>query len=153
MRRVCIVGVAALLSAVSLPAVSSASSLLDLIQIIQNGQQITRSMSLRPPQSNSLWLVVSSRPTEGEAIALAQSYAPTLGPTLVAHSRSGVFAVVAGTLYQNKAKANLIALKELHIIPQDSFLSRGDGLDGMVWMSYQRGASVVGQFEIPARSR
>lgn len=53
----------------------------------------------------------------------------------------GFFAVVAGTLYQDKAKANLTALKELHIIPQDSFLSRGEGLDGLVWMSYQKGAS------------
>lgn len=120
---------------------SSASSLSEFIQIIQNGQQMTRPMGFRPPQSNALWLVVSSRPTEEEAIALAQSYAPTLGPTLVAHSRNGVFAVVAGTLYQDKAKANLAALKGLHIIPQDSFLSRGDGLDGLVWMSYQRGAS------------
>lgn len=141
MRRVCSVGVAALLAAISLPATSSASALSEFIQIIQNGQQTTRSMALRPPQSNALWLVVSSRPSEGEAIALAQSYAPTLGPTLVVHSRNGVFAVVAGTLYQDKAKANLIALKELHIIPQDSFLSRGEGLDGLVWMSYQRGAS------------
>ncbi|MGX5799634.1 peptidoglycan-binding domain-containing protein [Bradyrhizobium sp. Arg314] len=141
MRRVCSVGVAALLAAVSLPAMSSASSLSDFIQIIQNGQQITRSMAFRPPHSNALWLVVSSRPTEGEAIALAQSYAPTLGPTLVVHSRNAVFAVVAGTLYQDKAKSNLAALKELHIIPQDSFLSRGDGFDGLVWMSYQRGAS------------
>lgn len=98
-------------------------------------------MGFRPPQSKAFWLVVSSRPTEGEAIALAQSYAPTLGPTLVVHSRNGVFAVVAGTLYQDKAKANLNALKELRIIPQDSFLSRGEGLDGLVWMSYQRGAS------------
>ncbi|RUX48822.1 hypothetical protein EOA33_14435 [Mesorhizobium sp. M4A.F.Ca.ET.050.02.1.1] len=141
MRRVCSVGVAALLVAASLPARSSASSLSDFIQIIQNGQQVVRPMGFRPPQSNALWLVVSSRPGEEEAIALAQSYAPTLGPTLVAHSRNGVFAVVAGTLYQDKAKANLAALKELHIIPQDSFLSRGDGLDGLVWMSYQRGAS------------
>lgn len=141
MRRVWSMRVAALLAAASLPTASSAASLLDFIQIIQNGQQITRSMSLRPPQSNALWLVVSSRPSEEQAIALAQSYEPTLGPTLVAHSRNGVFAVVAGTLFENKAKANLIALKELHIIPQDAFLSRGDGLDGMVWMSYQRGAS------------
>lgn len=141
MRRVCSVGVAALLAAVCLPAVGSASSLFDLIQIIQNGQQMTRPMAFRPPQSNAFWLVVSSRPTEGEAIALAQSYAPTLGPTLVVHSRNGVFAVVAGTLYQDKAKSNLTTLKELYIIPQDSFLSRGDGLDGLVWMSYQRGAS------------
>ncbi|RXT36115.1 hypothetical protein B5V01_30405 [Mesorhizobium erdmanii] len=120
---------------------SSASSLSEFMQIIQSGQQITRSTAFRPPQSNSLWLVVSSRPTEEEAIALAQSYAPTLGPTLVIHSRNGVFAVVAGTLFQDKAKANLTALKELRIIPQDSFLSRGDGLDGLVWMSYQQGAS------------
>lgn len=141
MRRVCSVGVAALLAAASLPAISSASSLFDFIQIIQNGQQMTRPMGFRPPQSNAFWLVVSSRPSEGEAIALAQSYEPTLGPTLVVHSRNGVFAVVAGTLYRDKAKANLTALKELHIIPQDSFLSRGEGLDGLVWMSYQRGAS------------
>ncbi|TPJ22578.1 peptidoglycan-binding domain-containing protein [Mesorhizobium sp. B2-8-3] len=141
MRRVCSVGVAALLAAASLPAISSASSLSDFIQIIQNGQQMTRPVGFSPPQSNAFWLVVSSRPNEGEAIALAQSYAPTLGPTLVLHSRNGVFAVVAGTLYQDKAKANLIALKELHIIPQDSFLSRGEGLDGLVWMSYQQGAS------------
>ncbi|MFD2051874.1 peptidoglycan-binding protein [Mesorhizobium calcicola] len=141
MRRVCSVGVAALLAALSLPAMGSASSLSEFIQIIQNGQQMARPMAFRPPQSNAFWLVVSSRPTEGEAIALAQSYAPTLGPTLVVHSRNGVFAVVAGTLYQDKAKANLTSLKELHIIPQDSFLSRGDGLDGLVWMSYQRGAS------------
>ncbi|MBZ9759260.1 peptidoglycan-binding protein [Mesorhizobium sp. ESP6-5] len=141
MRRVCSVGVAALLAAASLPAISSASSLFDFIQIIQNGQQMTRPMGFRPPQSNAFWLVVSSRPSEGEAIALAQSYAPTLGPTLVVHSRNAVFAVVAGTLYQDKAKSNLATLKELHIIPRDSYLSRGDGLDGLVWMSYQRGGS------------
>ncbi|ESY55559.1 MULTISPECIES: peptidoglycan-binding protein [unclassified Mesorhizobium] len=141
MRRVWSVGVAAWLAAASLPAISSASSLSDFFQIIQNGQQMTRPMGFKPPQSNAFWLVVSSRPSEGEAIALAQSYAPTLGPTLVLHSRNGVFAVVAGTLYQDKAKANLAALKELRIIPHDSFLSRGDGLDGLVWMSYERGAS------------
>ncbi|MBZ9757014.1 hypothetical protein LB524_17135 [Mesorhizobium sp. ESP6-5] len=141
MRRVCSVGVAALLAAVALPAMSWASSLSEFVQIIQNGQQMSRPMAFRPPQSNAFWLVVSSRPSEGEAISLAQSYAPTLGPTLVVHSRNGVFAVVAGTLYQDKAKSNLAALKELRIIPQDSFLSRGDGLDGLVWMSYQRGAS------------
>ncbi|UCI31779.1 peptidoglycan-binding domain-containing protein [Mesorhizobium sp. B4-1-4] len=141
MHRMCSVGVAALLAAVCLPAVSPASSLSEFIQIIQNGQQMARSTALTPPQPNALWLVVSSRPTEGEAIALAQSYAPTLGPTLVAHSRNGVFAVVAGTLFRDKAKANLAALKALHIIPQDSFLSRGEGLDGLVWMSYDRGAS------------
>ncbi|RUX08103.1 peptidoglycan-binding protein, partial [Mesorhizobium sp. M8A.F.Ca.ET.059.01.1.1] len=141
MRRVCSVGVAAFMAAVSLPAMGSASSLSEFMEIIQNGQQLTGPMSFRPPQSNAFWLIVSSRPTEEEAIALAQSYAPTLGPTLVIHSRNSVFAVVAGTLYQDKAKANLTALKELHIIPQDSFLSRGEGLDGLVWMSYQRGAS------------
>lgn len=141
MRGVCSVGVAAFLAAISLPATGSASSLSEFIEIIQNGQHMARPTGFRPPQANAFWLVVSSRPTEGEAIALAQSYAATLGPTLVIHSRNGVFAVVAGTLYQDKAKANLAALKELRIIPQDSFLSRGDGLDGLVWMSYQRGAS------------
>ncbi|WP_210238377.1 hypothetical protein, partial [Mesorhizobium sp. M1C.F.Ca.ET.188.01.1.1] len=78
-------GVAALLAAVVLPAMSSASSLSEFIQIIQNGQQMSRPMAFRPPQSNAFWLVVSSRPSEGEAISLAQSYAPTLGPTLVVH--------------------------------------------------------------------
>jgi hypothetical protein len=83
--------------------------------------------------------VVSSRPTEEETVALAQSYAPTLGPTIVAQSRNGLFAVIAGTLNIDKAKPNLKTLKSLHIIPQDSFLSRGDSLDRVVWMSFQRG--------------
>ncbi|ESY86403.1 hypothetical protein X739_11870 [Mesorhizobium sp. LNHC220B00] len=141
MRRVFRVSVAALLVAASFPLESSASSLFDFVQLMQSGQQLDRSTALRPPQSNALWLIVSSRPSEEQAVALAESYEPTLGPTLVAHSRRGAFAVVAGTLFEDKAKSNLTTLKELHIIPQDSFLSRGDSLDGMVWLSYQRGAS------------
>ncbi|MER9602785.1 hypothetical protein [Mesorhizobium sp. M0243] len=95
--------------------------------------------SLRTPQSDVLWLVVSSRPTEDEAIALAQSYAPTLGATLVVEGRNGFFAVIAGTLNVDKAKPNLKTLKELHIIPQDAFLSRGESLDRVAWLSFQRG--------------
>ncbi|MES0058375.1 hypothetical protein [Mesorhizobium sp. M0041] len=95
--------------------------------------------SLRTPQSDVLWLVVSSRPAEDEAIALAQSYAPTLGDTLVVEGRNGFFAVIAGTLNVDKAKPNLKTLKELHIIPQDAFLSRGESLDRVAWLSFQRG--------------
>lgn len=98
--------------------------------------------SLRTPQSDVLWLIVSSRPTEEEAIALAQSYAPTLGPTLVAQSRNGVFAIIAGTLNNDRARPNLRTLKELHIVPQDAFLSRGESLDRVAWHSFQRGDSL-----------
>lgn len=98
--------------------------------------------SLRTPRPDVLWLVVSSRGTEGEAIALAQSYAPTLGPTLVVEGRNGYFAVIAGTLNIDKAKPNLKTLKELHIIPQDAFLSRGESLDRVAWLSFQRGESL-----------
>ncbi|RUW94413.1 hypothetical protein EOA19_03465, partial [Mesorhizobium sp. M7A.F.Ca.US.010.02.1.1] len=99
-------------------------------------------VSLRTPRPDVLWLVVSSRGTEGEAIALAQSYAPTLGPTLVVEGRNGYFAVIAGTLNIDKAKPNLKTLKELHIIPQDAFLSRGESLDRVAWLSFQRGESL-----------
>ncbi|ESX09973.1 hypothetical protein X768_16655 [Mesorhizobium sp. LSJC265A00] len=53
--------------------------------------------------------------------------------------RNGFFAVIAGTLNVDKAKPNLKTLKELHIIPQDAFLSRGESLDRVAWLSFQRG--------------
>ncbi|MER9836137.1 hypothetical protein NKJ28_14300 [Mesorhizobium sp. M0145] len=73
---------------------------------------------------------------------MAQSYAPTLGPTLVAQSRNGVFAIIAGTLNNDRARPNLRTLKELHIVPQDAFLSRGESLDRVAWHSFQRGDSL-----------
>jgi hypothetical protein len=97
--------------------------------------------SLHTPQTDVLWLIVSSRRAEDEAIALAQSYAATLGPTLVVQSRNGHFAIIAGTLNIDKAKSNLKTLKALHIIPQDAFLSRGESLDRVAWLSFQRGES------------
>lgn len=99
-------------------------------------------VALRPPHSDAVWLVVASRSTEYEAIDLAQSYAPTLGPTIVAQGRNGVFAVIAGTLNADKAKPNLKTLKELLIIPQDSFLSRGDNFERVSWASFERGDSL-----------
>lgn len=60
---------------------------------------------------------------------------------MVAHSRNGFFAIIAGTLNIDKAKSNLKTLKALHVIPQDAFLSRGASLDRVVWLSFQRGES------------
>ncbi|MER9313518.1 hypothetical protein NKI51_30390 [Mesorhizobium australicum] len=135
--------VLALLSAACLEATASPYNTFPLWTVTDyHARSGVLPVSLRTPRSDLLWLVVSSRPTEGEAIALAQAYAPTLGPTVVAQSRNGLFAIIAGTLNIDKAKPNLKTLKGLHIIPQDSFLSRGDSLDRIVWMSFQRGDSL-----------
>ena len=81
------------------------------------------------------WLVVASRTNSSEAINLAQSYAQTLGPILVAQSRNGSYAVVAGLLLEQKAKENLEALKAIRLVPDDSFLSAGQNLVRSVWAS------------------
>ncbi|MFC3219954.1 peptidoglycan-binding protein [Tianweitania populi] len=87
-------------------------------------------------------MIISSRPTASEAIGLAMSYGRTLGPLLVVESRNGVFAILAGTLKADKAKANLEALIGLRLIPDDAFLSKGDSLQNVVWHSYEPNSSL-----------
>lgn len=107
-------------------------------QIDYQNSNIVR-VTLAPPQANTFWLVVASRPTQEEAVDLARSYSATIGPIFVVQSQNGLYAIVAGTLNFDKAKPNLATLKDLHIIPQDSFLSRGESLDRIVWLGFDRG--------------
>ena len=100
-----------------------------------------QNVALRVPQTSMIWLVVSSRPTYEEASIVAQSFTPTLGPTLIARSSNGAYAVLAGTLFKDKAKPNLRTLKELRLIPQDAFLSNGDSFDQLVSHSYGNNTS------------
>lgn len=81
------------------------------------------------------WLVISSRADEQEAISVAESFAATLGPAIVAQSNNGSFAVIVGFLSQAKAKQNLSALKSIHLVPPDSFLSLGQKFPRVVWAS------------------
>ena len=83
-----------------------------------------------------LWLVVSSRPSYGEAAAIAQEFSGTLGPTAIIQSNNGLYAVVAGTLYRDKSKQNLSTLKALRLIPDDAFLSAGTNFNRVVSHSY-----------------
>ncbi|WP_448954850.1 hypothetical protein [Labrys neptuniae] len=139
MRRVPI-GLIVSISAISLGvSTNSAQSMPSTLkQTYRKDSDIIR-VNLVPPQANTFWLVVASRPTQEEAVDLARTYAATIGPIFVVQSQNGLFAIVAGTLNFDKAKPNLITLKDLHIIPQDSFLSRGDNLDRIVWLGFDRG--------------
>lgn len=102
------------------------------IASVTNVKQIV----LRPAQKKTQWLVVSSRPTYAEANSVAQSFAPTLGPTVVVRTRNGSFAILAGTLNEDKAKPNVKTLKDLRLIPQDSFLSDGTNIEELLSHSY-----------------
>ena len=57
-------------------------------------------------------------------------------------SQNGLYAIIAGTLNFDKAKSNLTTLRDLHIIPQISFLSRGDNFDRIVWLGFDRGTQL-----------
>jgi beta-phosphoglucomutase-like phosphatase (HAD superfamily) len=102
---------------------------------------LAENVALQVPLTNAIWLVVSSRPTYEQASIVAQSFAATLGPTLIVHSRNGSFAVLAGTLFKDKAKPNLRTLKELRLIPDDAFLSNGEGFDQLISHTYGAGSS------------
>jgi peptidoglycan hydrolase-like protein with peptidoglycan-binding domain len=105
------------------------------------GSPLAYNVTLQVPLANAIWLVVSSRPTYEQASIVAQSFAATLGPTLIARSRNGSFAVMAGTLFKDKAKPNLRTLKELRLIPNDAFLSNGEGFNELISHSYTAGSS------------
>ncbi|MBB3950905.1 peptidoglycan-binding domain-containing protein [Aureimonas jatrophae] len=96
----------------------------------------------RVPISDKRWLVIASREGPEEAVALAESYGPTLGPTLVMLSRNGRYAVLAGTLARDRAKINLETLKAIRLIPQDSFLSDGRNLERVVWHAFPENSSL-----------
>ncbi len=96
----------------------------------------------RAPVSDKRWLVIASREGPEEAVALAESFGPTLGPTLVMLSRNGRYAVLAGTLAKDRAKINLETLKAIRLIPQDSFLSDGRNLERVVWHSFPENSSL-----------
>ncbi|MCM2435851.1 hypothetical protein [Agrobacterium rosae] len=105
------------------------------------GITMVQQAGLSTPNANMIWLVVSSRPTLDQASAVAQSFAPTLGPALITQSRNGSFAVVTGTLFKDKAKPNLQTLRDLRLVPQDAFLSTGEGFGSILFHSYTAGTS------------
>ncbi|WP_416357388.1 hypothetical protein ACLNGM_04595 [Aureimonas phyllosphaerae] len=136
--------VAALLSSASVArAEGSADFVFGIIKEMAKSQE--RGRRAAPPAARravTTWLVIASREDPQEAVALAESYAPMIGPTAVIQSRNGRYAVVAGTLNRDKAKPNLEARKAMHIIPQDSFLSDGQNLDRVVWNSFDGDGSL-----------
>lgn len=73
---------------------------------------------------------------------IAQSFAQTLGPTIVTQSQNGRYAVVAGFLDATKAKENTEALKAIRLIPTDSFLTTGQSFQSIIWESSSGGSSV-----------
>ncbi|MEJ8308277.1 hypothetical protein [Agrobacterium larrymoorei] len=102
---------------------------------------LVQRVALPTPNATMIWLVVSSRPTFDQATAVAQSFASTLGPTLITQTRNGSFAIVTGTLFKEKAKPNLQTLKDLKLIPQDAFLSTGEGFGPILFHNYSAGTS------------
>lgn len=135
--------VAALLSSAS---VAEAESSRDFVfgVIKEMAASTERARRNSPPASRRTetpWLVIASRQDPQEAVALAESYGPTIGATAVIQSRNGRYAIVAGTLNRDKAKPNVEALKALHLIPEDSFLSDGQNLERVVWNSFGDGDS------------
>jgi len=140
MRRVSVALFLSVLAAGSYPATTIAQpSQVTLKRGYDADRNIIR-VNLVPPQPNTFWLVVASRPTQEEAVDLARSYSTTIGPIFVVQSQNNLYAIVAGTLNFDKAKSNLMTLKDLHIIPQDSFLSRGESFDRILWLGFDRGS-------------
>jgi hypothetical protein len=102
------------------------------VQPPNQGAGVFSITQVRAVKSELRWLVISSRPTLPEAIAVAQSFSGTLGSLIIAQSTNGRYAIIAGSLDTSKAKANLEALKSIKLIPADSFLSLGDSFT-YVW--------------------
>lgn len=108
---------------------------------VTEGLTSVQAAALPTPNPTMIWLVVSSRPTFDQAAAVAQTFAATLGPALITRSRNGSFAIVTGTLFKDKAKPNLQTLKDLRLVPQDAFLSAGEGFGSILFHSYTAGTS------------
>ena len=82
MRRVSIALLVSVVAAGMIPATSGAqTSLLSGKHIYQPDSNVVR-INLVPPQPNTFWLIVASRPTQEEAVDLARSYSATIGPNL-----------------------------------------------------------------------
>jgi hypothetical protein len=130
-----------LCSLVSQPA--STQTLGDVIDAFAREVQRTdRRKAQRVNEQQIRWLVISSRPEASEAVRIAQSFSMLLGPTMVAQSQNGSFAVVAGFLDTAKAKENAEALKSIRLIPQDAFLTAAERFRGVVWESGHGGGTV-----------
>jgi peptidoglycan hydrolase-like protein with peptidoglycan-binding domain len=134
-------GCCALMSLLVVGEAADAASYFRSMEDTRTKHSFAQTVALQVPQANMIWLVVSSRPTYAEARSVAQSFASTLGPTLITKSRNGAYAILAGTLYKDKAKPNIRTLKELRLIPQDAFLSNGEGFDQIISHDYGSGAS------------
>ena len=139
----CLVSLAAILAAHS----AIATPYLPLGDLPAPSHSFVHDVSVQAALPNSIWLVVSSRPSYEQASVVAQSFAATLGPTVIVHARNGSYAVLAGTLFKDKAKPNLMTLKALRLIPMDAFLSSGEGFDQLISHSYgsSNSTDLIGQ--------
>lgn len=135
------VAATALCISVAQPAISQ--TLGDFFNALaQEAQRTERAKTYRAAEQRIRWLVISSRADPSEAVMIAQSFARTLGPTIVAQSQNGRYAVVAGFLDVAKAKENAAALKAIRLVPADSFLTTGQNFRSIVWDSNSGGTTV-----------
>jgi serine protease Do len=88
--------------------------------------------SLKLPP-NQFWIIVASRQDLDEAISIARRY-PDQQPSVV-RSANGWFAVVMGpqTVLPGSGRSLLDNLIKNQHIPNDAFLTNGDGLTGVIW--------------------
>ena len=100
--------------------------------------------------SHMRWLVVASRPSPAEAIAYAREFSLLVAPALVVSSSTGWYAVLAGELDMPKGEVNLANLRDVRLIPGDSYLSTGERFGPVLWSGYAPGADhdVMDQFAV-----
>ena len=83
-----------LCSLVAQPA--STQTLGDVIDAFaREAQRTDRRKAQRENEQQIRWLVISSRSEASEAVSIAQSFSMLLGPTMVAQSQNGSFAVAS----------------------------------------------------------
>ena len=122
------------------PLVGSASAqAVDEIFKAIVGEIVRNADRSQQPVSGHQWLIIASRDDANAGIDVASTYTSVLGDLRVMTTSNGRFAVVAGHLADEKANANLAALKSLRIIPDDSFFVDGDRLRQTVWRSNESG--------------
>ena len=85
------------------------------------------------PGPGKAWLVIASRSTEADAIALAQSYAPRFPTAAVFRSNNGFYAVTLGWAGRDEGAGLLQSLVAQGAIPGDAYFHNGERYAEAVW--------------------
>ncbi len=85
------------------------------------------------PGPGKAWLVIASRSTEADAIALAQSYAPRFPTAAVFRSNNGFYAVTLGWAGRDEGAGLLQSLVAQGSFPGDAYFHNGERYAEAVW--------------------